>query len=282
MNTTADPFKRLRRFRLDDAAFARAYHAVSDPEKAVFKRSIAAHFSLDPPVAAMRQERIALPGGLAFLRACSPVATVVLVLPDSPVSPLKLLAALLPARTCGACSVAVVRSADSPWEDGVLTALELAGQEDVFAPDASGWRRFCAELGKHSGAAVLMDLTAGKGGLALPEEFRIWRAPAVSSIGVFCEEPEFDLAGLVRRHPDSRLTVWNGPGRVRGTTGCAGAFPEFLATRYGAVFVPASRLSEAMGRFPLALGPGGEAHWFWPGLDRTFFSLTHLGCTDGE
>lgn len=282
MNTTADPFKRLRRFRLDDAALARAYHAVSDLDKSVFKRSIAAHFRLNPPEAAMRQERVVLPDGFAFVRVSRPVETVLLVLPDSPISPLKVLAALLPARTCGAPDVAVVKPAGSPWEDGTLTALELAGQEDVFAPDAAAWGRFCADLGKHPTSAALIDLTAGKGGLELPDNVRVWRAPATSSLGVFCEESEFDLACLVRCHPGSRLTVWNGPGRVRGTTGRVGEFPDFLAIRYDAVFVPASRLTDALERFPLAFGPGGEAHWFWPGLDKTFFSLTHLGCTDGE
>jgi len=286
MNATADPFKRLARARLDDALFAAAFDAVRETDKAAFKRCIAAHFADAPPAPLGRLERIAHRGGFTVLRAVRPPVCVALLLPAAPVSPVKLLAALLPARTSGAAHVAVVRPAGWGWEDQVLTALELAGQEDVFAVTPEVWARCCADLAKVGGPCAVLDLQAGQGRLAVPDGIQAWRAPAAPSIGVFYEEEgegvPVDPAVLVRFHPDSRITLWNAPRRTRGAAGRRGTFAAFAAARHDAVFVPEARLSEALEHCPLALGPGGEAHWFWPGLDARLLGQTRIGFMEGE
>jgi len=282
MNATSDPFKRLAKSRVDDALFARAYDAVREEDKSAFKRCIAAHYADSPPAPADRLERTGHRGGFSVSRLARQADVVVVLLPPTAVSPLKLLAALMPART-GAGATAVVRNDDCVWEDGVLTALELAGQEDVFAPQPSALDRFFADAAKAGLSCVVLDLARGESGFTVPQTVRVWSAPAASSLAVFCEEGStFDLSMLVRLHPDSRCIAWNPPRKTRGVTGRTGGLLEMLDSCPDAAYVPAERLDIALDLTPLSFGPGGEALWFWPTLCASFFQFVHIGCTEGE
>lgn len=285
MHDTADPFKRLTRARVDDALFAHAYDAVSEGDKAAFKRCVAAHFAAMPPQAATRFERTVLRDGLTVSRRLSPADAVLVLLPDAPVSPLKLLAALMPALTRGAGATAVVRPEGSAWEDGVLTALELAGQEDVFAPSQTAVTRFFSDAAKAGRTAVVIDLAQGASGFAVPAGIRVWRAPAVPALAVFFAQDggtEPDTGFLARMHPDSRLTAWNGPRRVKGVPARTGSLDDMLAARPDAAVVPVEAVDAVSRRLPLTLGHGCEALWFWPEFDAAFLHFVHVGCTEGE
>lgn len=285
MNDTADPFKRLARARIDDAHFAHAYDAVSEGDKAAFKRCLAAHYAAMPPQAATRFEQVVLRDGLRVSRRISPADAVLVLLPDAPVSPLKLLAALMPALTRGAGATAVVRPEGSAWEDGVLTALELAGQEDVFAPSQTAVARFFSDAAKAGRTVVVIDLAQGASGFAVPAGIRVWRAPTVPAIAVFFagdEQADCDLAALARMHPDSRLAAWNAPRRAKGVSGRKGSLEDMLAASPDAAVVPVEAVDTVSRRLPLTLGHGCEALWFWPGFDATFLHFVHVGCTEGE
>ncbi|EPR42231.1 hypothetical protein dsx2_0158 [Desulfovibrio sp. X2] len=275
----------LERCALPDGVFAAAYDVVDEADKAAFKRCIAAQYALFPPAESARFEVVERRAGFATFRAAWPLDWVCILLPATPVSPLKLLAALLPARTSGARAVAVVRPEHAVWEDGVLAALELAGQEDVFAASPAVWKRQCATLGKAGGAGLSMLLGTGNDageGLEPPSGGRLWLAPASRSLGVFCENKEaFDLASLARLHPDSTITAFGTPKRTKGVTCRAGSWEDFVGRDFDAAYVPAELLEEALSRFSLAFGTGGEAHWLWPGLTAATFTHSRLGLKDG-
>lgn len=285
METLKPPLSLSARCRVPDSAFACAYEAIDDSCTAAFKAAIAALFAMYPPnpgdARKPRRQDWSLGGVDASLTAI-PLDFAIFLLPDSPVSPLKLLAALVPARTAGVRQVAVLRRAAAKWEDEVLVALELAGQEDVYVCDSSMEGRVAKTIGASKRQGVVVDMAGNWDGFAETSSVRFVRLAQAVPLGVFLDGPEeFALRMISRLHPDSEITVWNAPRRVQGMRNRSGDFEAFLAQPYFAAFVPSHLRERAASRFPLTLGPGGEAFWWWPRPLPADFSANRLSLAPG-
>lgn len=268
------------RRRVPDSAFARAYEVVDEACMAALKSAIAALFAMYPPqpgdARKPRRHEWSLGEGCVSL-VTAPLDFAVFLLPDTAVSPLKLLAALVPARTSGVGRVVVVRRAAAMWENEILVALELAGQEDVYTCDDRLEARIATALGASKARGVVVDMAGDWNDLAAAYAIPCMRFAQAAPIGVFHDGPEeFALRMISRLHPDSPVTVWNAPRKIRGMRHRSGDFETFLTQSYVAAFVPSHLRERAASRFPLTLGPGGEAFWWWPRPLPADFSASRL------
>ncbi|WMW66076.1 hypothetical protein [Nitratidesulfovibrio liaohensis] len=131
---------------VDDAAFAAAYEATGDVDRARLKTCIARLHVLYGAAGSagavdMREGRTATRWrqGFTSVEHVSPCAWALVCVDAAWASAPRLLAAVLPAVFAGVASVAVLRVGGSgQWPAPVLAALELAGQEVVadVAPEA--------------------------------------------------------------------------------------------------------------------------------------------------
>ncbi|EPR30730.1 hypothetical protein dsat_1452 [Alkalidesulfovibrio alkalitolerans DSM 16529] len=285
METSRPLFPLPARRRVPDSAFARAYEAVDDSCMAALKTAIAGLFAMYPPRPGDAQKPRRQEWSLGWLDASfkeTPLDFVIFLLPDSPISPLKLLAALVPARTSGVRQVIVVRREAAKWEDEVLVALELAGQEAVHVCDDSMETRIAKSLGASKSLGVVVDMAGDWAGFAQTPAVRCVRLAQAAPLGVFYEGPEeFALRMISRLHPDSGITVWNAPRKVRGMRHRSGDFETFLTQPYAAAFVPCHLRECAASRFPLTLCPGAETFWWWPRLLPADFSACRLSLLSG-
>lgn len=285
MEASKPPLPLPTRRRVPDSAFARAYETVDDACMAALKSAIAALFAIFPPKpgnarSPRRREWSLGEGDVSLVTA--PLDFAVFLLPDTAVSPLKLLAALVPARTSGVERIVVVRREAAEWEDELLVALELAGQEDVYTCDARLEARIVTALGASKARGIVVDMAGDWNDLVTAHAILCVPLAHAAPIGVFCDGPEeFALRTISRLHPDSRVTVWNAPRKVRGMRHRSGDFEAFLAQPYVAAFVPSHFRERAASRFPLTLGPGSEAFWWWPRPLPADFSASRLSLVRG-
>lgn len=273
------------RRKVPDSAFAHAFASVDGDGMAILKRSIARLFSVHPPESgaspwSRRQTWTDSLGDIAQFSA--PLDFAAILLPRTVVSPVKLLAALIPARTAGISQVVVLRPEAASWEPDVLVALELAGQEDVYGFDDGLKARILANLRKTNARGIVLDMSGEWDEISpLPNILRI-RLDLAASIGVFLDGPDgFDLRVIARLHPDSPITVWNSSRKVRGMRHRSGDFESFLGQSYAAAFVPRHLADSALSRVPLTLSPGSEFFWWWPRPVQADFRVHGLCLTAG-
>lgn len=280
----------MERGRVTDAAFAAAYGRVPDRQRAWMKTGLAAMFAAcGGPMAAYRREEAGLGHDLRFCREESPLDFALVVCGPEMLSPMRLVAAVLPALCARVPEIAVVR-VGARWPHPLLTALELCGVETACRAGVRSMMELYAGLvDKGTGAVVLMDRVAPPK-TALAGTIRLLQLQFSGKIGVLADaDAPLDTEALVFSHPDAAFVVHD------GETSCV---PPFVAASsdldatgsfgYDAVCGDVSRLTAAFPTVPLVLGPGRETFWLWPTLPVTAFcrqrlmaSVDHRACASG-
>ncbi len=277
---------------LDDTHFYQAYESVSAGRRAWLKQCIAwLHAWHGEDRAPLRERQVTLAQGLCGVERSKPLTFAVILADADFTSPVRCLAALLPALLAGVENVLVLRvrrgRSPQPWPDALLTALELAGQELVSELSLPQIRNLLEWLGDsgHPGAVVSLsrDPLSGKGcPICLLAEsrssVRFWQPDWNGELGIWAGDScPWDLDTLGWAHGDTQLHLWGAKGPVPGERfeRRSGSFDDFLAHGYRAAFVPRDRRPAVLESVPLIMGPGLEGCWLWPGLTPGFFrSLT--------
>lgn len=296
---------------LDDEAFADAYGVVQPGWRARMKTAIArlAHWYGDPRP--LRSSSTAdwsggpggisgsgEPGDAAFrsVQAEGPAGWTV-ILTDAGVAPAYLIGALMPALCAGAEKVLVVFLDDSAGqasarmgENGLLTALELAGQEDVAVMDSEKAKELCLSMIASPFSGVVAGLgSAGAGlagGLQSGPRSRIWIPVLPESVGVWAGESDWDFAAVANVHSE-KIEVWEdepGPeSRISGLpdrcSAITGTFEDFCDRGYSVVYVPEQAFGHIFGCGgpQLVLGPGQEGCWLWTDMPDGLFRFRNVG-----
>ncbi len=266
---------------VDDAAFAAAYEATGDVDRARLKTCIARlHVVYGAAGGAgggeVRQGTTATRWrqGFASLEQVAPCAWTLVCVDAAWASAPRLLAALLPALFAGVGSVAVVRvGGDGSWPAPVLAALELAGQE-VVADAAPAVLPALLESVANGGASqgmgrllLLGDHPDAVSAQACALGVPVWRDGPVPIIGVadisseIVPSDRLDAAALRAAQPDAVLVDVPAAPSVHG-------FQASLA----AVACSPDHASAWLAHADLVLGPGHEWCWMHPGLSPAWFA----------
>lgn len=276
-------------FVVDDELFARAYEVIPPHRRALLKTCIAQVFEwYGPSRQTAGREAVSWRGGFDSVRDFAPADYAVVVFDANLVSPVRLLAAVVPALVRGVQNVLAVRLGGGEWPQAMLTGLELAGQDLVVDLSAQQVKGLLEELTAAGANGVVLGVELAQG------VFRSLRFPS-SNIDFIClkcdhnsavwldENEPFDLDALAFSHPDfsfavhgSELTFPSEEFR-RGGTDLQGFFESIREV----VFTPASYVDEALDRARLVLGPGQEGCWVWPQLRPGHFHFHSIAWTTG-
>lgn len=274
--------------KVDDEDFSRAYAAVTDSQRALLKTCIARHLSWIEAggVQSVASRRTLRQGFTVFSRS-SPAKGLILALAPGVRSPARLLAAVLLAVAAGTDELVVVLPVDPPGrEEPLLTALELAGCECVLrAGTAETERLFCETAAARSDVRMVF-MGEPPGGMAsdmqqLVSGGRVILLPGLDlRLGLWWDEDDLlDIEAVSWAHPDLAIECWNGPaaGVPQDWVRQEGAWERCLDCGYDALFVPTGKVEDAMSGAQLALGPGHEGCWVWPGLGSDHFLIHRIG-----
>ena len=279
---------------VDDAAFAAAYEATGDVDRARLKTCIARLHVLYGSASGLgagdvREGRTATRWrhGFTSLEQVSPCAWALLCVDASWSSGPRLLAALLPALFAGVGSVAVLRvGGGGAWPPQVLAALELAGQEvaaDAEPAAVPALLEALAASGGAGGAAgrllLLGEHPDQMAALARVQGVPVWRdAPsptiAIASCGDGIDKPDYpDGAALRAAHPDATFVdVPALPESLGRAVAPAPLVPLFPLAPLSAVACAPAHAGGWLPHTGLVLGPGHEWCWMHPGLTPAWFA----------
>nr|WP_321257004.1 hypothetical protein [uncultured Pseudodesulfovibrio sp.] len=264
----------INEFVVNDTLFARAYQETPARHRALLKTCIARLYDWYGGGKELggRVEN-SWRGGFDSIHAFQPVDFCVVLCGTILESPARLLAGLVPALASGVRNVLVVRVGDSPWPNPLLTALELAGQDLAVDMTVDQACQFLTELSSGTASGLVVDLGVAAEGVDT-------RRVASSLVGVYSpvfdgkisvwmdESQPVDLEALAFAQPDVCCTV-------HGTHTFSPLdkfsydgddFQTFLATVGDAVFVPLSRVNDALTQSRIVFSPGHEGCWVWPDL----------------
>jgi len=276
-----------------DEVFARAYDALDGRRRAWIKKTIAQVHALAGPMAdPLGEWTVDHRQGFVSRRRVAPLGCAVLFLDDSCTSAPQAVAAAVPMLLSGVPNLCAVRvQGGPPAPDDVLAALELAGLETVFQLDEAQARLFMTFL-VESGPAVALfhgqgqaldGLRTAAGYVAPP--LRLWRPFAVERVGVLAGPGcQWDWPILAWTHGCASVDVYGArtaiPGLPPGGRRRPGGLRALLAGGYPVLYVPHDMLPQALQAAPLALAPGQEGCWAWPGLDTRLFHGQSLALAD--
>lgn len=190
----------------EDARFADAYDSTAPERRALLKTCIARLWEWwGDDSAAARESAVEYRAGFASRDRITPVDCVLIFIDDSTPSPARLLAGLAPALVSGVPHVLAVH-VGSGWSESQLTALELAGQEDVAELDRDEAVSLLSELAGEVESCVALCL-----GGAMAEE------AGNAGMTVWQDEPGpvvvvgegFDMEAIAFMHPQGVVQVPN-------------------------------------------------------------------------
>lgn len=287
---------------VDDAAFAAAYEAAGDVDRARLKTCIARlHVLYEAAGGAgagdVREGRTATRWrqGFASLEHASPCAWTLVCMDAAWGSAPRLLAAVLPPLFAGVGSVVVLRMGGSgPWPAPVLAALELAGQEAVADAAPEALPALLEALAAGTGVGGTGGTGGAGGRLVLlgdhPDEMcararslgiAVWRDGPTPVIGIadgtdaIAQSDRLDVPALRAAHPDA--TFLDLPAAPSGPIPSAPASVTPLSplAPWAAVTTVACAPAHAsawLDHAGLVLGPGHEWCWMHPGLSPGWFT----------
>lgn len=248
----------LQDYQIKDDKFAEAYEATAPQFRAWLKKTIAQVYAVNSPEAPSKSWTVnTWRGGFETEVSSYPLDWTVLVLDKGSVSPVRVLAALSPALAVGVKNIMVVFVGEGEISQSLLTAFELAGQEDVVQVKDTQFNElmdFCSESG-FCGAVV--DLRCEFESIPFSTNARYWRAPEISRICV-CkdnESPDMDVLKFV--HPDVDFIEIDED--------------SFEDASGDAAVVPAELVGEVLTSFRIVLAHGQEGCWLWNDFDSSFF-----------
>ncbi|WP_320169868.1 hypothetical protein [Maridesulfovibrio sp.] len=259
----------LAQYQIDDTVFAEAYEATKPQLRAWMKKTIAQVYGISAPDSPRKEWNVRTwPGGFETEVSVRPLDWTIMLIDQESVSPVRLLAALVPALASGVKNVLVAFVGSGEISEPVLTGFELAGQEDVVCIEQEKLSELLDFMSAASYAGAVLDLRGKAESLSDHPELRYWRARKISSICVCKDEESPDLDILAFAHPD---------------VGFIEADEESYAeTQADAVVVPAELAGEALLAFRIVLTFGQEGCWIWNDFGYRFFRQESVVLTNAE
>ena len=266
---------RLRSKLLSEQCFSEAYEKVSARQRAWLKSCIAAlHLTVRESSGVKTIVRNCI-HGFDLIRKDQPYAWAVLAI-DADTSPSQALAALLPMIYGRIPEIVVASSPAQTLPPALITAFELAGQENILLLDENSFNSFKGGFPPKCGLWV--DLRSGSDSCFAQPEFgqmTLWRPKMKRRLGLWSDKTAWDFAAVMLSAGLWPVEIWGSPGSdlpdgnfIRRQ----GPFTSFLRQNYGAVYVPQGRVPLAQEVFDLVLQPGCEGCWLWPELRQGIFA----------
>ncbi|MDR3043015.1 MAG: hypothetical protein LBU75_01980 [Desulfovibrio sp.] len=280
-----------------DAAFAAAYEATGDVDRARLKTCIARLHVLQGGGGAagdVLEGRVGRTAtrwrqGFTSIEHAAPCVWALICVDATWPSAPRLLAAVLPALFAGVGGVAVLRVGGSgQWPASVLAALELAGQEVVadVAPEAlpalleglSANGGLAGRDGAGGRLVLLGDHPDGISARARSLGVSVWRDGPAPVIGIvedadaIAPDDRLNVPALRSAHPDA--TFLDIPAAPSGAT-APGFVPQSTLPPLLPLTAIACAPDQASGwldHAALVLGPGHEWCWMHPGLSPVWFA----------
>ncbi|NDV19753.1 hypothetical protein GO013_10010 [Pseudodesulfovibrio sp. JC047] len=274
---------------VDDTLFAQAYAETAAPHRALLKTCIARLYDWYGGGSRRggRVER-SWRGGFDSLHAFQPVDFCVVLCDAAMESPARLLAAVVPALTSGIANVLVVRHGDGVWPSSLLTALELAGHDQVVDMSSDQISALLDELATGSASGLIIDMTASETDLVrlhpLPSRISVFSPVFEKNIAIWMDtDTPIDLDALAFAQPDVSCVVAGAEGFFPSEkfTYIGNDFNTFLAAIEDVVFVPQPLVNDVLMRSRIVLGPGHEGCWMWPDLRPEQFHIHRTAWTIG-
>lgn len=248
----------LQDYQIEDEMFGEAYEATLPAQRAWLKKTIAQVYGVNSPEAPRKTWNVnTWRGGFETEVATAPLEWTVLLLDAKSVSPVRVLAALVPALVAGVGNIMAVFCGDGDISQSVLAGFELAGQEDVVRLPQGKVEELISSI-VHCGVdGAVLDLRGEPDFVPHGPGVRYWRVPEISSISVCKEEDSPDMDILAFVHPDVEFVEVD-----------EDSLDEFGS---GAVVVPAELVGDALLNYNIVLAHGQEGCWIWNGFTSSFF-----------
>ncbi|NDV27231.1 histidinol dehydrogenase [Desulfovibrio sp. JC010] len=248
----------LQEYQVEDETFGAAYEATLPPQRAWLKKTIAQVYGVNSPDAPLKTWDVnTWRGGFETEVTSTPLEWTVLLLDAKSVSPVRILAALVPALAAGVKNVLAVFGGEGEISQAVLAGFELAGQEDVVKLPQNKIEELLEHLMSSGSDGAIVDLRTDLMLLPYGPGVRYWRAPEISSISVCKEEDSPDMDVLAFVHPDVDFVEVD---------------EDSLAeVESDAAVVPAELVGDALLNFSIVLTHGQEGCWLWNGFNCSFF-----------
>lgn len=272
------------RFLITDQELGQSYEIVGDLKRSWIKKHLAYLFSFyghDPSLEKTRSSRQR--AGFVHREEARPVPGAVIFADSYPGIWNRLLAAFVPAIAAGVgdISVFLIRGRGNTCPE-ILTALELAGIENIFSIDQTQ-AGSVADM-TNGLDAVLMDLCTQS---PVPDHFLQKPDNVRKYIRLFFdgtprgliwtgELEAWDYESVKWAHPDMEFTV-GGPQAdyvPPGFASTGSGIPEILEEHWDFFLGPehvfrSSRIARGFSR-------GMEPFWIWPEIDKSFFMINRV------
>jgi hypothetical protein len=242
-----------------DSELARAYEDTTPALHALCKHALAVQHAVFGETPDWEEQRLTRLAHGFCTRACSRPADWALVVFDAAyASAPRLLAALMPALLARVPLVSCVCT-PGPARPELLCALELAGQEQIYALTASRSLDLVRHLAEQQGQGrlVLLHRNSLSALRAAADEARLpcWEERRAPVLDIRGSEPDAALIRLA--HPDAALAENTAPNAIPDAVYCSG--PESVRVQAPLVFLP-----------------GMEGCWLHPSLTPDFFRARSL------
>ncbi|WP_319759625.1 hypothetical protein [Maridesulfovibrio sp.] len=248
----------LHDYQIEDTTFGDAYEDTLPPKRAWLKKTIAQVYGINSPDAPGKTWNVnTWRGGFETEVSTEPLEWAVLLLDAKSVSPVRILAALVPAFAAGVKSVLAVFCGEGEISRSVLAGFELAGQENVVKLPVDKVDLLLGEI-IHCGIdGALLDLRGEPGYVKHGPGVRYWRVPEILSISVCREDDAPDMEVLAFAHPDVEFVEIDED--------------SIAESESDAVVVPAELVGDGLMNFSIVLSHGQEGCWAWNGFNSSFF-----------
>lgn len=275
----------LDSFYPEDSVFAQAYDSVPDSRRALLKTAIARLWEWYGPQNISSAATIrSWESGFTAQDVREPVDHALIVCDAVMQSPVRLLAAVIPAVAAGVKQVGVVLLGEPDlWGSSVYTALELAGVESVFCLGRSECGRLLSDISKSgvTGVHVFLggdDLVSGVAG-----HIRTFSLPVEVSAVMFDEEGLLDFDAMSFANPGMEYSVYGRTalGQFANCSCKNGTFMDMLTEEAHVAYVPDNRVAPVAKAFDLVLGEGYEYCWVWPELGAGSFQVRRVAWSKG-
>jgi hypothetical protein len=272
----------MQAYRLREEDFAAAFALAQPRERALIKTAMAGLYAwLSPNQIRGRKTETKLAQGLSICTVKNLRKWAAVHIPSSSAGPGLIGAAILPLLAAGVWPVIVVLGEETPGRQAALLTLELAGIDTAYVlPEdmiPSALRYWQDMQGREHGLVVHVGqqpaVSCSPGGplcISLPQP---------QKAAVWMEDGDFDFQALSFAHPGMKFAVWSEQKKELPPNWSQdrGGWSEFLDQEVDAVWVPNSRLHQALQVYSLVLGPGQEPLWIWPWYTPNLIENTRLG-----
>ena len=248
----------LQDYQIEDEFFGEAYEATLPAQRAWLKKTIAQVYGVNSPEAPSKTWNVnTWRGGFETEVSTTPLEWTLLLLDEKSVSPVRILAALVPALAAGVKNVLVVFCGDGEISQSVLAGFELAGQEEVVKLPQEKVDELIPSIINCGVDGAVLDLRGNSDFLSHGSGVHYWRVPEISSISVCKDEDSPDMDVLAFVHPDVEFVEVDED--------------SLEEVESGAAVVPAELVGDALLSSNIVLAHGQEGCWIWNGFNSSFF-----------